>query len=140
MERRVPKELKATQERWGRPDPKGKQARWACRASRAPTAPRGRRESRHLTTYGRAWAFRESRVPRAWTEQRERRACQGREAPAACLGQLARRALLDCQEPKERRDDPGSQAWMVSLDPEERKVTGVNVERRGSEESRAGKV
>lgn len=29
---------------------------------------------------------------------------------------------------------------MVSLDPEERKVTGANVERRGNEASRAGKA
>lgn len=55
MERRVPKDRKETQERLGQPDLKGKQARWACQASQAPTAPRGRRESRHLTAYRRAW-------------------------------------------------------------------------------------
>lgn len=54
-ERRVPKDQKETQERLGQLDPKGKQAKWACLASRVPTAPRGRRESRHLTAYERAW-------------------------------------------------------------------------------------
>lgn len=54
-ERRVPKDKKETQERLGQLDPRGKQARWACLASRVPTAPRGRRESRHLTTYRKAW-------------------------------------------------------------------------------------
>lgn len=49
MERRVPKDQKGTQERPGHVDPKGKQARWVCRASRAPTAPRGRRETLHPT-------------------------------------------------------------------------------------------
>lgn len=54
-ERRVPKDRKETQERLGQSDPKEKQARWACRASRAPMAPRERKESPHLTTYRRAW-------------------------------------------------------------------------------------
>lgn len=54
-ERRVPKDQKETPERLGQPDPKGKQAKWACLASRVPTAPRGKRESRHLTAYERAW-------------------------------------------------------------------------------------
>lgn len=55
MERRVPKDTKETQESLGQRDLKGKQARWACLASRALTASRGRRGSRRLTAYRRAW-------------------------------------------------------------------------------------
>lgn len=54
-ERRVPKDQKETLERLGQLDPKGKLARWAYLASRVPMALRGRRESRHLTSYLRAW-------------------------------------------------------------------------------------
>lgn len=54
-ERRVPKDRKETQEKPDQQDPKGKQEKWACQASRVPTAPRERRESLHLTSYRRAW-------------------------------------------------------------------------------------
>lgn len=73
-------------------------------------------------------------------EQRERKVHPATEALAACLGQPAHRALLGYREPKERRADQGSQDLMASRDPEARKVTGVSVGRRGSEESPAGKA
>lgn len=72
-------------------------------------------------------------------EPRERRVHRVKEALMACLVQSAHRALLGCQEPKERRADPGSQDLMVSLDPGERRATEANVERRESEEFLAGK-
>lgn len=73
-------------------------------------------------------------------EPREKRVHRVREALTACLDQLAHQALLGCQEPKERRADLENQDSMGSLDPGERRVTEVNVERRGSEEFLAGKA
>lgn len=158
MERRAPKDQKETQESLGQLDPRERRARWAYQAFRVLMVPREKKESQHLIASRRAWprslwsqgppvllaplapwAFRGSRVPRAWMEPRERRVHRVREVLMACLDQSAHQALLGYQEPKERRADLESQDWMVSLDPGEKRATGVNVERRGNEEFLDGK-
>lgn len=109
MGRRAPEDRKEILGRQAQLDPKEIQGKWGSQASRVQMAPRGRRESQLClqrvwprSSWSRGplapqvpqvlWAYRESQVPRAWMEPKEKRVLWGTEDPVGLLDQQVHQA------------------------------------------------